>query len=419
MHRVSSILFLRSLAILLTMCGSFACHHPTEQLPSTGSWVIAKAGWDCASFVGSYVVLNGSYACSSDIDTIAYEWKEDPSNPALLDPYRPDPQQLLGFTVEGNYRLILRVRCRDLVSEPDSLLIRVGPRHQSPFGDPKLEMLVRFYLQMPMGDPTDADYAQVDSLVAGRFNQPITSLEGIDHCTNLAFAQLSSEKFTDLRPLSGLKHIEFLWVDQTHAITDVSPLASLTTLKSLNLMASQITDISSLAPLTNLTYLTVSENNIVDVSVIANFTKLEKLDLSFLDVSDLSPLRNMTKLRFLTMWYCQAADLSPLAGKTELVYLCVPHNNIVDISPLSNCTGLVRLYLDNNKVVDVSPVRNMTQLSILGLALNKVTNILPLIENVGILQGDAVGLFGNPLDTTSVNQYIPQLRTRGVYVLWP
>jgi hypothetical protein len=41
-----------------------------------------------------------------------------------------------------------------------------------------------------------------------------------------------------------------------------------------------------------------------------------------------------------------------------------------------------------------------------------------LVENGGLSAGDTVELSGNPLSTTSVNVYIPQLEARGVTVVY-
>lgn len=70
--------------------------------------------------------------------------------------------------------------------------------------------------------------------------------------------------------------------------------------------------------------------------------------------------------------------------------------DITDITGLEYCTGLTKLWLRNNQI----------------------SNIEPLVLNAGISAGDTVNLYSNPLSTTSLNSYIPQLEARGVNVLY-
>ena len=57
-------------------------------------------------------------------------------------------------------------------------------------------------------------------------------------------------------------------------ITDVSPLASLTSLKHLDLHDNQIVDVSPLRTLTSLTRLSLNGNQVVDVSSLVTLTSL-------------------------------------------------------------------------------------------------------------------------------------------------
>lgn len=82
------------------------------------------------------------------------------------------------------------------------------------------------------------------------------------------------------------------------------------------------------------------------------------------------------------------SDLEPLTT------LKVQEKGIQDLTGLKYCVNLRQLNLYNNNISDISP----------------------LVENSGLSDGDFVDLSGNPLITTSVNVYIPQLEQRGVDV---
>ena len=62
---------------------------------------------------------------------------------------------------------------------------------------------------------------------------------------------------------------------------DLSPLAGLTNLETLDIAFNDITDLSPLAGLSNLTELFVGFNAITDLSPLAGLTTLETLDIQF------------------------------------------------------------------------------------------------------------------------------------------
>jgi Leucine-rich repeat (LRR) protein len=53
--------------------------------------------------------------------------------------------------------------------------------------------------------------------------------------------------------------------------------------------------------------------------------------------------------------------------------------------------------------------RHSCNLESLSLYYNQISDIKPLVDNVGISDGDIVDLYGNPLSDTSIEVYIPQL----------
>jgi hypothetical protein len=54
----------------------------------------------------------------------------------------------------------------------------------------------------------------------------------------------------------------------------------------------------------------------------------------------------------------------------------------------------------------------------LRLNQNKIADLEPLIKNPGIGANDKIDLTGNPLNAQSINEYMPQLRSRGVQIDW-
>ncbi len=133
-------------------------------------------------------------------------------------------------------------------------------------------------------------------------------------------------------------------------------------------------------------------------------------------ISDLTGLEYFTNLQWLALVENNISDISPLAGLTKLEMLALVENNISDISPLAGLTNLQGLFLTSNNISDISPLAGLTNLETLELWYNNISDISPLVANSELSEGDSVDLRDNPLSTTSVNVYIPELEERGVNV---
>ncbi len=150
-----------------------------------------------------------------------------------------------------------------------------------------------------------------------------------------------------------------------------------------------IHNLSALQYFTNLTYLGLGyavqnaddPTAPVDISPLAGLTKLTSLQMGGVVIDDLSAVANLKNLISLTV--CngeQALDLTPLAGLTNLQALTLRNNKITDISPLKGLTNLIYLDLEGNQITDVTPLAGLTNLSRLALSGNPITDYKPLAE---------------------------------------
>jgi hypothetical protein len=261
------------------------------------------------------------------------------------------------------------------------------------FPDPNLQAAIRQAIGKPAGDILQSDLDGLTYLNASY--RGIADLVGLEHCTNLAFLNLSNNQIINLSPLVGLTNLTYLYVD-TNQISNLSPLAGLTNLIHLPLECNQISDISPLSGLTSLTSLILDSNQISNLSPLAGLTNLTGLFLNSNQISNLSPLAGLTNLEYLHLSSNQISNLSPLVGLTNLIHLPLECNQISDISPLSGLTSLTSLILNSNQISDLKP----------------------LVNNPGLSSGDTVYVEDNPLNSISVNTYIPQLQARGVTVYY-
>ena len=150
-----------------------------------------------------------------------------------------------------------------------------------------------------------------------------------------------------------------------------------------------ILSINALQYFTNLTYLGLgyAVQNArdplapIDLSVIANLENLESLQMAGVVIDDLSPLANLNRLISLTLYNGdQPLDLAPLSGLVNLEALTLRNNRITDLSPLAGLNKLRYLDLEGNQISDVTPLAGLTGLERLYLIDNPISDFSSLAE---------------------------------------
>lgn len=211
------------------------------------------------------------------------------------------------------------------VATPQATSAGTEPSPEEPvvFDDAALEGFVREAIGKPTGDITAADARQVTELELSQQgvdpNQPyIHNLSALRYFTSLTYLGLGYAAQNAEDPAAPV---------------DLSPLAGLTKLRSLQMGGLVIGDLTALSGMKDLTSLSV-------------FNGEQPLDLS--------PLAGLTNLQALTLRNNQITDVSPLSGLTHLIYLDLEGNRITDVSPLAGLTGLTRLFLSDNPITDYS-----------------------------------------------------------------
>lgn len=207
---------------------------------------------------------------------------------------------------------------------PDTAVTQ-APTDAIVFDDPVLEASIREALGKPQGDITIEDALTLTELELSQMgvdkDQPyIHSLAALQYFTNLTYL--------------GLGYAVQNASDPTAPI-DITVIANLTHLESLQMAGVVINDLSPLAKLDHLKSLTL-------------FNGDQPLDLA--------PLAGLVNLEALTLRNNRISDLTPLSGLAKLGYLDLEGNQITDVSPLAGLTGLERLYLTDNPISDFSPL---------------------------------------------------------------
>ena len=207
---------------------------------------------------------------------------------------------------------------------------------------------------------------------AGTFSD-LSALAGL---TNLEDLYLYLDGVSDLNGLSGMSQLKSLVLTGNMEIADLSPLAGLTKLQSLEVPLGGENvgvDLSPLAGLADLRTLRTG-SNVTDLSPLSGLTGLRELDLTYGGYSardskeyrSLEPLSSLTGLTSLTIRNLWVSDLSPLSGLTKLRSLTIYNGaSIEDLSPLAGLTGLKSLTIRGARhELDSSAVSQVSQISI-------------------------------------------------------
>ncbi len=257
-----------------------------------------------------------------------------------------------GLQFDGALLAALRYAGREpevfeaLADEPEVYL--PGPKKTLWPGLSKLRALR--YLRVPEGTLRTADHIAELAEIPQRFRMSLWvkdvklslwdaakhNISGLD--LRGAYSGLS-----DPSPLASWTNLTRLDLSHT-GITDVSSLRGLA-LEHLNVGETQVADLTPLAAMTTLRSLNVLRLLHADLTPIWGLTGIEHLDLSFTQAHDLSPLRAFKGLRSLQLWGTRVASLEPLVD-LPLEQLNVNYTVLPDVAPLAKIKTLrsVSLY---------------------------------------------------------------------------
>ncbi len=245
--------------------------------------------------------------------------------------------------------------------------------------DAALRGLVERELEKSRGEPiTRAEMeslSYLDHYGGGRTR--VGRLDGIEHAVNLVGLTVENGSISDLAPLAGLTSLESLGL-QGNAVEDVSALGSLESLVNVDLSRNQISDVSALGSLGSLTVLDLSDNEITDVSALGSLESLTELYLSNNAVEDVSALGSLESLTDLYLSNNAVEDVSALGSLESLGGLSLSDNEIEDVSALGSLGSLVRLNLDGNEIEDVSALGSLGSLVWLNLDGNEIEDVSAL-----------------------------------------
>jgi hypothetical protein len=205
----------------------------------------------------------------------------------------------------------------------------------------------------------------------------LTDISVMAGLTKLTSLDLSSAPVSDLSALSGLSGLTSLNLSYT-LVSDLSALSGLSGLTSLNLSYTQVSDLSALSGLSLLTSLNLTSqpvSDLSDLSALSGLSGLTSLNLRNRRVSDLSALSGLSGLTSLQLGNTSVSDLSALSGLSGLTSLDLSDTQFSDLSVLSGLSALTSLNLRRTEVLDLSALSGLYALTFLDLSETPVSDL--------------------------------------------
>jgi len=219
----------------------------------------------------------------------------------------------------------------------------------------------------------------------------ISDLTELNKVPRLTHLSLSYNNILDVSPISSLLNLQWLnlsgnaSLNQTNFTNTFSLVDSFNLLTYLNINSTGISNISALRNLTSIARFSASYNGITDITPLALLTTLTEFTLSSntpnTTMSDTTTLGKLTNLIYLRLSYNSITDITPLGNLTKLESLNLTGNTIsysTTNNALEKMPLLYELNLSKTGLDNLNIVKNLNQLANLTLDNNPIVNVFPL-----------------------------------------
>lgn len=229
-------------------------------------------------------------------------------------------------------------------------------------------------------------------LMGNRINDltPIAALKNLKKLNiarNFTVMTGDREKGLDISPLGALPLLEELDASN-NLITDISALASLKSLTWLDIQNNRLTSLEGLENCKALEYLNISnsfridadnnETGITDITPLAGLTALKTLYMRNGMVASLEPLSDLKELEYIDATYNALRHLPNMSRMTGLTTLIVRFNNLLDLDGLAMQYTLRVLDVRDNFIRDISVILLMRKLETVYVDGNPILDYRPL-----------------------------------------
>ncbi|MBO0445152.1 Ig-like domain-containing protein [Enterococcus ureilyticus] len=202
---------------------------------------------------------------------------------------------------------------------------------------------------------------------------------GLANLKKLKRLELSESYIHDLRFINELPMLERLEVFRM-VIEQMPQIETMEYLESISIGDSRFKDISWMKDLKDLSDLTfwLSHNELTDISGLANLEKIGSLNLSNNNISDISSLANLKEFYSLNLRNNQIENVDVFSQLAIVNEIDLSRNKLTNITGFSKLEQASTLNLSHNQLTDISPLQNLKKASVLDLSNNQITDRSPL-----------------------------------------
>jgi|GEM_PF-1976981 len=210
----------------------------------------------------------------------------------------------------------------------------------------------------------------------------LTDVSALGNMTQLTSLTIGTNHITNFAPVANLVNLENLSIGNNGA-SDISMLGTLTKLKTATFSQMGLTNasMSVFSHMTQMEKLSIDFNDqVTDLTPLANLTQLQSLNFSKDQVSDLTPLMNLKNLTSLSFSNAAVKNLVPLRDLTNLTSITMSSNHVSDLSPLGQLPNLKTVYAPN-QTADINDIMlpvDTTTATLPAFALDGAGTKLPL-----------------------------------------
>ena len=291
------------------------------------------------------------------------------------------------------------------------------------FTDINFENAVREVLGKGIGNIYPSDLAGLVSFTARVSG--IVNIKEITYFTSLEELDLMGNRITDLSPIASLKKLKTLNISKNFTVMtgdrekglDISPVGSLPLLETLDASGNLITDVSALSSLKTLKYLDIRTNRLTTLSGLEGCESLEYLNISGsfridsdnneAGITDISALSKLTELKTLYMSNGLVSSLEPIAGLKKLEYVDATYNSLRRFPDMSEMDSLTTLIVRANNIFSLSGVEYAPKLTVLDVRDNFIRYVYEVIRMESL---ESIYLDGNPIQDYSPMDIFEMIR---------
>jgi Leucine-rich repeat (LRR) protein len=153
----------------------------------------------------------------------------------------------------------------------------------------------------------------------------------------------------DLTPIAGLTSLETLDIQNTR-VTNISPISKLRKLETLIINRTKISDLSYISNLNSLNSIEASDTPLKDVSDIGKLTNLVEIDFEGTRIEDITPLKNLKKLQKLDLDGAPVSNIEPIGNLKDLRLLYLNRTKISDLKYIKNLKNIQSLMLNSTGI---------------------------------------------------------------------